>query len=186
MRVTYAPWYDASYWNEGLVARFNAPGQLKVLGRGALRYYAVFINSPIGMATVVSFLVLLIYSGRSLWVWITGVGLWSVLLPALAAFGLYALVHAETRYLGAFVVITWLVLFSGIRLRREHASTRLMSSVVLAMAAACMVVIIAKSIEAAYGVGRASEVKTRRRLRTGGSLMDWRAWECSPVIRSAS
>ena len=43
---------------------------------------------------------------------------------------------------------------SGIRLRREDVSTRLMSSVVLAMAAGCMVVIVAKSIEPAYAVGR--------------------------------
>ena len=154
IRVTYAPWYDASYWNEGLVARFNARGHLKVLGRAALRYYAVFINSPIGMATLISFLVLLIYADGSIWASIAGIRAWSVLLPALAAFGLYALVHVETRYLGAFVVISWLVLFSGIRLRREDVSRRLMSSVVLAMVAGCMVVILAKSIEAAYSVGR--------------------------------
>jgi len=153
-RVTYPPWYDPSYWNEGLAVRFNPRGQLKVLGRGALRYYAVFINSPIGMATLVSFLILLVYSDRNILRWMAGVRVWNVLLPAIGALGLYAFVHVETRYIGPFVVITWLVLFSGIRLRREVVSTRIMSSVVVAMAAASMVVIIAKSMAPAYSTLR--------------------------------
>jgi len=149
-RVTYAPWYDPSYWNEGLIARFDARGQAKVLGRAALRYYAVFINSPIGMATLVSFLVLLLYSDRYISRWMTGVRAWNVLLPPIGALCLYAVVHVETRYIGPFVVITWLVLLSGIRLQKDMAATRIVSSVVGAMAAACMVVIIAKSIAPAY------------------------------------
>lgn len=154
LRVTYAPWYDPSYWNEGLVGRFNPRGHLKVLGRGALRYYAVFINSPIGMATLVSFLVLFVYRDRGSRNWIAGVRAWNVLLPALGAFALYALVHVETRYIGPFVIVTWLVLFSGIRLREEVASRRVMSSVVVAMATGCMVVIIAKSMVPAYSTVR--------------------------------
>lgn len=150
VRVTYAPWYDPSYWNEGLAGRFNPRGQLKVIGRGALRYYAVVINSPIGMAVLVSFLVLLINSDRTFRQWVTEVRIWSVLLPAIGAVGLYALVHVETRYIGPFVVISWLVLFSGISLRKGIASTRMVSSVVVAMAAACVVVVLAKSIVPAY------------------------------------
>ncbi len=145
MRVTFAPWYDASYWNEGLVGHFNMRGQLRVLGRGALRYYAVFINSPFGMAIAVGFLALSGYSG-GIFQSMSGVRAWSVLLPAIGAFGLYALVHVETRYLGGFVVITWLVFFAGIKLPGERASVRVMTSVMLAIVSACMVVVIAKSI----------------------------------------
>jgi hypothetical protein len=169
MRVTYAPWYDPSYWNEGLVARFDPQGQLKVLGRGALRYYAVFINSPIGMATLVGFLALLLCGDRNLRAWITDVHVWNVLLPSIGALGLYALVHVETRYVGPFVIITWLGLFSGIRLRNDAASARVMSAVVLAIAAAGMIVIVAKSIVPAY-----STVRDLIRQEDASSAPYWR------------
>ena len=174
LRVTYAPWYDPSYWNEGLVARFNPRGQLKVLGRGALRYYAVFVNSPIGMATLVSFLILLVYSERNISRWMAGVRLWNVLLPAIGALGLYGGVHVETRYIAPFVVISWLVLFSGIRLRKEVASSRIMSSVLVAMAGACMVVIIAESMVPAYStlrdLVRSEEAETTPYWRVADAL----------------
>jgi hypothetical protein len=184
MRVTYAPWYDPSYWNEGLVGHFNPRGQLRVLGRAALRYYAVFINSPIGMATLVSFLVLLVYSRKSGLRWLPGPRVWNVLLPTMGAFGLYALVHVESRYLGGFVAVTWLVLFSGIKLRDEAASPRILTSVVVAMVAACLIVIIAKSMVPAYSTLRdLTRGEDTRSLDTGGSPMGWAVWASGPGIR---
>ena len=154
MKVTYPPWYDASYWNEGLTPRFNPRGQLRVLGGVALVYYAVFINSPIGIAVLVTFLVLLLYSGNRFRRWLASVKGWALLVPSIGALALYALVHAEPRYIGAFALVIWVVLFSGIRLQNESSSWRVMAAAVLALALASMTVIVAKSIVPAYATVR--------------------------------
>jgi hypothetical protein len=46
---------------------------------------------------------------------------WPLLVPALAAFGMYALVDVELRYLAPFVPLFWLGVAWKARLSREHA-----------------------------------------------------------------
>ncbi len=148
--ATYSPWYDPSYWCEGTVAHFDLKRQIRVLGESMMGFYAVFINSPIGTAMLVGFLVLQLSSGRRVWSWIAQIKQWNILMPAIAALGLYSLVHIETRYIGAFVVLIWLGLFTGILLSKDSKSTRVGSAVVVAVAALIMTVMVAKSIAPAY------------------------------------
>ncbi len=75
-------------------------------------------------------------------------------MPSIGALALYALVHAEPRYIGAFALVIWVVLFSGIRLQNESSSWRVMAAAVLALALASMTVIVAKSIVPAYATVR--------------------------------
>ena len=53
-------------------------------------------------------------------------GQWRLLLPAVAAFGMYAVVHVQSRYIGAFGVLFWLGLLSGLRLPSGFNSQRWM------------------------------------------------------------
>jgi len=62
---------------------------------------------------------------RSLQSWLSGeLGL---VLIAIAAFGLYALVYLEGRYIGAFLVLFWAGLFSCIRIPKSLLSQRLIA-----------------------------------------------------------
>ena len=163
-KVTYPPWYDPSYWYEGAVSRSSPVGHLispvrhlispvrhlKVAGNVMLHFYAVFINTPIGMAILFTFLVLTLYSRPKVRQWIAGITLWNILLLAIAALALYSLVLVETRYIGAFVVLLWLGLFSSVRLGNDEGSRKLRSAVTIALVASSMIVIIAKSMAPAY------------------------------------
>ncbi len=146
IKSTYPPWYDASYWNDGLVGRFNPRGQIVVLAQCLLAYYAVFVNSPVGMALLVTFLVLQFYSRTPVWQWITRIRFWQLLFPAIAALSMYALIHVETRYIGAFVVLVWLSLFSAVRFRSDEGSSRFKNAAVIALVVASMTVILAKQM----------------------------------------
>jgi hypothetical protein len=103
---SYPPWYDPSYWYEGLRARFSFKGERWAILRGANEYLKMFSRSG------VLWCVLLIL----IWVTRQGGGLdraerpwWPVLLPAVAALVLYSLVHAETRFVTGvgLVLVIW-------------------------------------------------------------------------------
>ena len=166
--ATYAPWYDASYWNEGLVGRFNLKGQLRVLVEGVLAYYAMLTNNPIGMAILISFLVLAFYIRRPVRTWIFRLPLWGVVLPALAAMALYLLIHVEPRYVGAFLVLLWLGLFSGVRSREGENVTRLLRAVIIALVVCSMTVLLAKSMSPAV-----SALVSLGKIKDGSDAKNW-------------
>ena len=58
---------------------------------------------------------------------------WVVLVPALAAFVMYAVVLPETRYLGPFVVLFWAGVLAGIRLPASAEAHRLVRAAGIAM-----------------------------------------------------
>jgi len=128
---TYPPWYDPTYWNEGVVPHFEAHGQLKILLQSASEYFRLISAQR---SIIVGFLVLLFFASdrrsflRSLH------SLWTVWLPALATFCLYSLVHVETRFFGAAVVITWCCIFGSIVLPQSEYSLRVWRAVFLAVA----------------------------------------------------
>lgn len=153
-KVTYSPWFDPTYWNEGMIGHFNAKGQLRVLFGSTLSFYAILINSSIGVSALMSFLVLILYKRPRAREWRAGISLLNLILPALAAFAIYALVHVQSRYLGAFVVLFWLGMFSSVRLSPDRSSHNLLRAVVIALVAVSMTVMTAKSVAPAGSVLR--------------------------------
>ena len=174
-QVTYPPWYDPSYWYEGAVSRVSPVGHLispvghssspvnrlispvrhlKVAASVMRHVYGVLINTPIGMAILFTFLVLTLYSRPKVRQWIAGITLWNILLPAIAALALYSLVLVQTRYIGAFVVLLWLGLFSSVSLGNDEGSRKLRSTVIIALVASSMIVLIAESMGPAYATLR--------------------------------
>jgi hypothetical protein len=128
---TYPPWYDPTYWNEGVIPHFEVRGQLKILLQNAGEYFRVLSAQR---SIVVGFLVLLLFAGDWLGFLRNLHALWTLWLPALATFSLYSLVHVETRFLGAAVVICWCCLFASILLPQSEYSLRVRRAVFLAVA----------------------------------------------------
>jgi hypothetical protein len=122
---TYPLSYDPSYWYEGVVPPLDINKQIAVLVANAGFYFDLFIRQQGGITAIVLLLLLLGVKKRSLQGWLSGeLGL---VLIAIAAFGLYALVYLEGRYVGAFLVLFWAGLFSCIRIPKSLLSQRLIS-----------------------------------------------------------
>jgi hypothetical protein len=103
---SYPPWYDPSYWYEGLRAHFSFTGELWAIFRGANEYLKMFSRSGVLWCVLVVLL----------WVTREGGGLdradrpwWPLVLPGLAALAMYSLVHAETRFVSGvgLVLVLW-------------------------------------------------------------------------------
>jgi hypothetical protein len=99
---SYPPWYDPSYWYEGLRAHFSMKGELWAIFRGANEYLKMFSRSGALWCVLVALI----------WVTRQGGGLdradrpwWPVLLPGVASLAMYSLVHAETRFVTGVVLV---------------------------------------------------------------------------------
>ena len=111
---TYPISYDPSYWYEGVAPRYDAGDLASATLRSALFYFDLFFRQQ-GMLLLG---VLVLYSMSS-WPPLNAHGLvhrWGLAIFALAAFGLYALVYVEGRYIGAFETLLWGDLIGNIRL----------------------------------------------------------------------
>lgn len=138
-RVTYPAWYDPTYWYEGVKLRINLRGQFDVLWQSALRFQSIFF-APIGAITLAGFLMLQFYSARTLRTLWKG-SCTELIVPALAAFALYSLVYVVPRYLGGFLVLASLGLFSSVNLPNDLGSKRVIGSVIFGIAATSMLII---------------------------------------------
>ena len=116
-RATYPPWYEPSYWYEGVTPRFAPAEQLRVLRKnlGTLSLILAAREQKIWWAGL---LILYLLGCRRLReIDEAARNVWPLLLPALAAFAMFSLVHVEARYTGAFLLLMWLALLAGVRLR---------------------------------------------------------------------
>jgi hypothetical protein len=122
---TYPISYDPSYWYEGVVARFNLGQQISCLMSSILFYLDLFVRQQ-GVLLVGVFILYMMKPRRQLP--LTDIfRRWGLIIPALAAFGVYALVYVEGRYIGVFVVLFWADLLANVRLPDSRTSRRLAS-----------------------------------------------------------
>jgi hypothetical protein len=110
---SYPPWYDPSYWYEGVRPHFVMKDQLWALFRGANMYLKIFSKS--GVLWVV-FVALWVASKKAINWGRFAAGAWLVILPSLAALALYALVLVEFRYVTPFALILVLVTLARVRI----------------------------------------------------------------------
>ena len=120
---TYPMWYDPPFYWEGISPRWNARQQAATLRRSASAYGKIFLRGPQCMM-IPGFFLLCLISRRGSSIIREVAGQWRLLLPAVAAFGMYAVVHVQSRYIGAFGVLFWLGLLSGLRLPEGFSSQK--------------------------------------------------------------
>jgi 4-amino-4-deoxy-L-arabinose transferase-like glycosyltransferase len=105
---SYPPWYDPSYWYEGLRAHFSLKGELRAIFRAANEYLKMFSRSGALWCALLALIWVLRQGGsldRSGRAW------WPILSPGFAALAMYSLVHAETRFVtgAGIVLVLWAV-----------------------------------------------------------------------------
>jgi hypothetical protein len=114
---TYPPWLAPAYWNQGLQWHFALRPQLEVIGADLLIEMSLLLRAQSGLLTGV--LILGFLSGTA---WLEGIrDLWPLIILPLAAFGMYAPVHVEPRFLGGFVLVAFLTLVAAARFRQMES-----------------------------------------------------------------
>lgn len=142
---TYPVWYDPTYWYEGSVSHFDLRQQVRVFGSVAKSYYELFHNWGLQYGLLVG-LLSLYFVNRKWSSLLSGLTLqWSVIGPAIAGMGLYALVHVQGRYVASFIVLLWLSLFSAVRLSDSPDSKRFIRSITIALVAIIIFAAVASS-----------------------------------------
>jgi len=133
---TYPPWYDPTYWHEGLTARVSLTRQFRAVARNLLLAYQFLFYRFFPGAIAACLFILFYMSRRSLrriardtWAY------WFLLAPALIASGFYLLVHFEQRYFAPFAVLISMSFIASVRLPRSIEAQRLVAALVIFMLA---------------------------------------------------
>lgn len=124
---TYPPWYDPTYWYEGVRTRLELRGQLHTMKRLLEWEGNLFLD--FNGTIVCGLFVLFFVANRKALILKDISRYWFVLAPSVVAFILYSLVHVETRYVAAFVVILPLCLFFSVHLTGGSSDHRLFPAV---------------------------------------------------------
>jgi hypothetical protein len=145
--VTYAPFYDPTYWNEGLKPLLSLHDQTEALRRTLRELAGIFRESLFVLGPVLVVLVSLATEWRG-----TRRRLWDqrlVWLPAVAAIGLYMLVHIEGRLVASQVEVLIVMMLSALAYARTRV--RWMDS---SAAAACVLAAALTAGPVAAGAAR--------------------------------
>jgi len=114
MDGTYPISLDPSYWYEGIEPRFDFGGLLARLLTSGLVYAKLFLQQQgILFACVLALYVMgqsQKFASREI------LQRWDLVIPAVIAFGLYATVLVQSRYVGVFVLLFWADILANIRL----------------------------------------------------------------------
>ena len=126
--ATYPFSYDDTYWYEGVKLHFDLKEQIKTILINAEECYRIF---RIQDKLIVCCFILYFMSPRGWFRLKDTLKYWSLLIPAMAAFGMYSLIHLEERYVAAFIVLLWLGLLCGVKLLNSQDSKRLLSCITI-------------------------------------------------------
>lgn len=111
---TYPITLDPSYWYEGIEPRFDFGGLLARLLSSSLVYAELFLQTQgILVACVLTLYVMGQRQKFTLWEILRR---WALVIPAVIAFGLYATILVQSRYVGVFVVLFWADILVNLRL----------------------------------------------------------------------
>lgn len=154
IKATYPPWYNPSYWYEGVKTTVDLKAQIKLLLRNTKHLLLFLANSPgpaialsrasgeisrvyemtLGPLLVLLCAMILINVGR-VPVLCEFTRRWFLLLPVAAAFGAYSLLHVEGRLIVGYVVALWMVLFRAaatpVSLESRRAFTAILATAAL-------------------------------------------------------
>ena len=127
---TYPPWFDPTYWYQGLTPHLNWNLQAKIFAANMIREFQMIMDS--GPQLICAVIILgLLASYREQWtkgIW----KLWPMWLPAATALPMFALVHVEPRFLGGWLILLFAGAICACSLPEDSRTLRAVSCVGLA------------------------------------------------------
>jgi hypothetical protein len=142
---TYPPWYDPSYWNEGVQWTFRLRSQIRVLVQSALKYTKMLVDQ---LGLIAGMLIFILWGGaptrRAI------VSNWPLMAAGALSIMAYSLVLVTSRYVGGSAVLLLVAILAGIRLPRNEHTARLSKYVAIAAMATVLFSVTAYLADAAY------------------------------------
>jgi len=126
---SYPPFYDLSYWADGVQSHFNIGGQLRILRQSVGTFYAILL---VQSEFAVGLLVIFVLRAQFREILSALARIWLLWVAPCAACIAYALVLTENRYVAPFIVFIWLALFAAAVSASSGISKRIVHAVVLA------------------------------------------------------
>ena len=119
---TFPPWYDPTYWHEGIKPYFDLRGEFEPISKASVEYahdfFVLFLNVTMGAC------ILLFTADNVLRCFVRSAQSWAMAIPALATLALYSLVHVESRFIGAQVTLIFLAAYSGVTFPTHRSRAR--------------------------------------------------------------
>ena len=131
--ISYPPWYDPSYFYEGITPYFSLRQQAAAVWRNLTELYGFFIYRFFMVALVFALFVLLYLSGKRQLVMRNLFAYWFLLVPSLIALALYLVINIELRYIAPFVVLIALSCLAAAQLAATPETGRMISGVSLGL-----------------------------------------------------
>ncbi len=145
LRSSYPPWYDPSYWNEGLSPKFS----LGIVVRHFFHDIAV-LGSALAHPTAWIVGIFLILLGSTLWETLKGIAGYAYLIVIGAvALAMYCMTLIQDRFLPPWEFLIWGSVLAGVRLRPrvEALSRGIIALVSFAMVAAMVHLVYGESVQ---------------------------------------
>ena len=142
---TYPVWYDPTYWYEGSVSHFDLGQQARVFVGAIAAYFELLHNRGVNYALLIGLVALYILSGRGRLLVYDFIDQWTLIIPAVAGLGLYALVNVQGRYVASFMVLLWLALFMAVRVHHTANALRFARSISIVLVVVIVVTTVASS-----------------------------------------
>ena len=120
VQTTHPLRFDPSYWTQGLKPRFQVRAQLSALAAN-LRVWRSML--PMLDIVIIGTMLLLLLSGEDALREVAGQ--FPLLLVGTSGMSMYALVHMEERYVGAFLLLVCLGFLAGVAFRRKARAVAL-------------------------------------------------------------
>jgi hypothetical protein len=146
---TFPPWYDPTYWYEGVNVYFDLRQQLDSLAFNLNRTVTIFYYTK--ASKIISFLCLIWltisirdFDLRRVW------HSWIIILPSLLAMLMYALIIVVPRYVAPFVAILVITVLSGINWPESKVARRVAEYLTLAVLLGFLVTILWQPVERTY------------------------------------
>lgn len=142
---TYPISTDPSFWYEGIEPEFDLGGLLARLLASGFVYAELFLQRQgILLACVMA---LYMRGQRQKYPFDETLRRWALVLPAVFAFGLYATVLVEDRYVGVFVLLFWTDILGNVRLPDTGNNRMWLGSLSVIAALGLMTTIVLFNIE---------------------------------------
>jgi hypothetical protein len=111
---TYPIAFDPSYWYDGIAAPITLQDLTGPLLASGIHYLELFIQKQ---GTLVACVLILYMMGQPLKRRLPDMlRQWALMIPSVIAFGLYALVLVEDRYIGVFILLFWADILANVHL----------------------------------------------------------------------
>ena len=153
--VTYGPWYDPSFWFEGLKIRFRLDAQINAVRNSLDAYREIYSRHAsvlIALTVASAVLYLMGWACRTIAAKLSL--LFQLSVPAVVMLIIYSIVHVESRFLASFVVLFWTGIFSGVVLPASRESRRLLGCSAVVVATIVLAAMIMPVYQSLYATAR--------------------------------